>query len=72
MKRKVFIILAAVLAVMMIASILAPILFAETVHRTLFLPDIPPLALYVVLYAALGALVLLVLIRIILAFRKKK
>ncbi len=72
MKRKIIMVLAAALAVVMIAAVFAPLLFAETVNRTFFLPDIPPLGLRVVMYASLGAVVLLVAVRIILSLIKKK
>ncbi len=72
MKRKIIMILAAALAIVMIAAAFAPLLFAETVQRTFFLPDIPPLAVNIVLYAALCAVALLVIVRIVLSFIKKK
>lgn len=72
MKRKIITLLSAVLAVAMMGSVLAPVLFAETVYRIPFLPDIPPLALRIVMIVALASIVLLVAARIVLSLTKRK
>ncbi|MFA9381596.1 MAG: hypothetical protein ACERKO_11115 [Acetanaerobacterium sp.] len=72
MKRKVMMLIALAIAVILVASFLAPILFAETVNRGLSLPNIMPVGMDIVIYTAAGALVLIVIVRIILGLGKKK
>lgn len=65
-------VLAGILAVLMILSLLAPLVFAQTVRRFPTLPDVPPLTLRIVLCAVIGFAVLLIAARVVLAVLNKK
>lgn len=70
MKRRVAVVLSIIIVAILILSMLAPILFAQTVNRGLPFFD-RLIGVELVMVVGAGALLLLVIARIILSFTRK-
>lgn len=72
MKRRIVAIFCILIVIFLILSLLSPLLFAETVEQTYFSGNMLPFGIEIIIGVAAGALLLLLILRLILFVNRKK